>query len=184
MLVCAQAELIDASGNRTNKLLNDVKNFRKYKFNSESVFRFIAYYQNPFQGASMMFKREFIKYALPIPSGVAYHDMWFALVGSVMDSFNFIEYPVTLYRIHSNNTSGEHKHHITIRTIGGHFLKIDLGNNRKAAIDAIDASDNIKAYNPLLIDEAKAYYKDRKFWTRLRNLIFELKNYSSIYGKN
>ena len=184
LLVAADAELIDSTGEKLNHRLSEVKNFCKPEFDYNSVFRFIAYYQNPFQGASMMFRREFIDFTLPIPENVKYHDVWFALIASAMDSFAFVDSPVTLYRMHGGNASGEHKHHTTIRSVVGHFLKSELGNNRKCVIEALAHKDNINVPNPLLIEEAVQYFRNRSFATRLRNLLFELKNYSSIYGNN
>lgn len=184
LLVGADAELIDSAGNSLDCRLSAVKNFRKPDFDCNSVFRFIAYYQNPFQGASMMFRREFIDIALPIPHNVKYHDVWFALIASAMDSFAYIDVPVTLYRMHGGNASGEHKHHWTVRTVAGHFLKKNLGNNRKSVIEALTQNNNIKDCNPLLLTEAVSYFRNRSFATRLRNLFFEIKNYSSIYGNS
>lgn len=184
LLACGDAELIDRQGNRINQRLSKIKNFNKKGDDCKSIFRFIAYYQNPFQGASMMMRREFLNIALPIPTSVKYHDVWFAHLACAMNEFIYIDKPITMYRMHGDNASGNHVHKNHWRSILGHIVKKNLGNNRKEVIDAIENKiGRIDASFRPLIKEATTYYNNnRGYHDRLRNMIFELKNHKSIYG--
>lgn len=182
MLACGESEIINSNGELQNIRLSSIKNYNKFHNNNDSIFRFIAFYQNPFQGASMMMRRDFAKLLLPIPNDVYYHDVWFAINACVLNSFIFIKEPITLYRLHNNNASGTHQHKSVIRTIAGHFLKKNLNTNRREIFEAIKVSENIPGEYYDLVQEALKYYKDRSIMTRINNLVFELSNYVSIYG--
>lgn len=186
MLVCADALLIDGAGRPLNRTLSGVKNFRKTTRDNASVFRFVAYYQNPFQGASMMMRREFLSEALPVPDTVRYHDVWFAFLACLGNAFAYSSTPVTLYRIHGGNASGSHAHKTVVRTILGHLLKKELNINRKEVIEALmEREGHLDEPNRRLVAEAAAYYFPRRtLKKRIENLIFELKNYKSIYGRH
>lgn len=183
MLVCGVSEIINSGGERQNIKLHELKNFHKANNNNASIFRFISFYQNPFQGASMMLRRDFVQKVLPIPSDVLYHDVWFAINACLLNSFVFINDPVTLYRMHENNASGSHEKRSVLRTIIGHFLKKNLRTNRKEIFEELINSKYISDDSAVLVRQALRYYKDRSVKTRIGNLIFELSNYQSIYGK-
>lgn len=184
MLACGESEIINSQGVSQNIKLSEIKNYNKPHNSNDSIFRFIAYYQNPFQGASMMLRHDFVEKVLPIPSDVQYHDVWFAINACLLNSFVFINKPVTLYRMHNNNASGSHRQKSVIRTIAGHLLKRSLNTNRKEIFDAINQSEYTSLDSFELIQQARKYYKDRSLQTRFENMIFELSNYKSIYGKN
>lgn len=182
MLVCGDAVLVDSDGISDGRTLSGIKNFRKAPDDCKSIFRFIAYYQNAFQGASMMLHRKFLSIALPIPGDVRFHDVWFAHVACLFGSFRFVNKPITQWRIHDNNTSGRHVRHHPLRTIAGHFLKRNLQNNRMELIESlVNRFGDKKLFQ---IDEYMLkYYKNRGGGgNRLVNLIYEIMNYRKIYG--
>lgn len=183
MIACGVSEIINSAGERQNVKLHEIKNFRKGNNDNTSIFRFISFYQNPFQGASMLLRLDFLEKSLPIPSDVKYHDVWFAINACLLNSFIFINEPVTLYRLHNDNASGVHQQKSVLRTIIGHFLKDDLKNNRKEIFSTLKDALYVPNKSLDLVHEALSYYVDRSFSTRMRNLIFELSNYQSIYGK-
>jgi len=181
MLVCGDAVLVDSDGISDGRTLSGIKNFRKAPDDCKSIFRFIAYYQNAFQGASMMLHRKFLSIALPIPGDVRFHDVWFAHVACLFGIFRFVNKPITQWRIHDNNTSGRHVRHHPLRTIAGHFLKRNLQNNRMELIESlVNRFGDKKLFQ---IDEYMLkYYKNRGGGNRLVNLIYEIMNYRKIYG--
>lgn len=185
MLVCGDAELIDGQGKKLNQRLSNVKNFKKESKNCQSIFRFIMYYQNPFQGASMMLRREFLNVALPIPQLVKYHDVWFGHLACLMNSFKYVYEPITFYRMHGNNASGSHTKRNALITLFGHLLKKNIKNNRSEIVESLIARQmNSEESIWQLLVEAKGYYLcDRTIANRISNFFFELKNYNSIYGK-
>lgn len=184
MLVCGDSMLIDKDGKSLKQRLSYIKNFRKKPYDCEAIFRFIVYYQNPFQGASMMMRKEFLQIALPIPKVVKFHDTWFAHISNLTNSFRYIPELVTLYRMHGANASGNHVKHRRHMTILTHFKKKELDNNRREIVDALDEKkDSLPIAYPALLEEAKKYYCCRRtFKNRCRNLLFELRNYITIYN--
>lgn len=181
MLVCGDALLIDADGLPDGRILSRIKNFRKGADDCEAIFRFMAYYQNPFQGASMMMHRKFLSIALPIPVDVRFHDVWFAHVACLFGSFRFVNKPITQWRMHDHNTSGRHVCHHPLRTVAGHFLKKATENNRMELIESIvnRFGDEIL----LQIDKyVLKYYQLGGVKRRFVNVVYEIINYRKIYG--
>jgi glycosyltransferase involved in cell wall biosynthesis len=56
-------------------------------------------------GCSMCFNRCFTNVALPIPSSVLSHDIWFALVGLIKGKLGHLEEKTLKHRLHSKNKS-------------------------------------------------------------------------------
>lgn len=183
LLAVGASIITDKDGNTDGTRLASIKNFCTEAPKSEDIFRFIMFYQNPFQGASMMMRREFRAYALPVPETVAYHDVWFVHLATLLHEFRFIDIPVTMYRLHATNTSGNHRRTPRLRTLIGHFLRPKLGNNRAEVTKALE--ERGKIFSPearTLLEEATHYYSSRSLRRRISNLIFELRNYRKIYG--
>jgi glycosyltransferase involved in cell wall biosynthesis len=87
--------------------------------------------RNSYLGCCMAFRKELLKYALPIPKYSPMHDMWIGLVAETRGKVTFIEKPLTLYRRHNNNaspTSGKSKFNffkkIKLRVLLSYFLLI------------------------------------------------------------
>ena len=183
LLTVGASIITDSEGKTDGIRLSFLKNYETRSGNPEDVFRFVMFYQNPFQGASMMMRREFRAYALPVPSSVAYHDVWFVHLASILREFRFVDVPVTLYRLHGANTSGNHKRTPRLRTLIGHTLHRTLTNNRtELALELSKLRRVIPSESLPLLEDALRYYSSRSLSRRLSNLIFELKNYKSIYG--
>ncbi|MDP1725758.1 MAG: glycosyltransferase family 2 protein [Bacteroidota bacterium] len=56
-------------------------------------------------GCCMAFNRRILEIALPFPKHIPMHDIWIALVADLFYRTKFIDFPYTLYRKHSGNTS-------------------------------------------------------------------------------
>lgn len=188
-LIAGGSILTNATGKSLNIRLTDVKNFKMVNPVQEDIFYFLMYYQNPFQGASMMMRKEFFgKAVLPIPDAVKYHDVWFVHVALLLGKFKYVEHPVTLYRLHGNNTSGQHKQTSRLRTLAGHFIRKTLDTNRSEIASELlrrkeyfPETQKEEADN--LVNDALRYYTHRDLPARLSNLYFELKHYNQIYGR-
>lgn len=183
-LICGDCNLTDKYGSLTHRRLWHTCSFKKDVVVNDSVFRFVMYYQNPFRGASMMAKRDFLFSVIPIPDSVKYHDVWFVINACLHNSFIFINDAVTCYRMHSDNASGIHGSRSScLKTLIGHFIKHKLNNNRDDIVVEMKRIYGDKLIsNNLLLDEADRYYRDRRWSTRLRNIFFEIKHYKTIYG--
>lgn len=59
-------------------------------------------------GCAMAFKRKVLDYALPFPSHLLLHDYWIGILAETLGSFYYEKRPLIRYRIHQENTSGNH----------------------------------------------------------------------------
>jgi glycosyltransferase involved in cell wall biosynthesis len=61
-------------------------------------------YRNSYMGCCMAFRRELLRVALPIPSGLP-HDWWLGMVAEVAGNVFFLPDPLVRYRRHAANAS-------------------------------------------------------------------------------
>jgi len=65
--------------------------------------------QNVASGCTMIFNRQLLDIACPIPDNVYMHDWWLALIAKHYGKINLLDIPLILYRQHGNNTLGANK---------------------------------------------------------------------------
>lgn len=78
--------------------------YKKNKLKKGNYFEELLKY-NFVTGATMAFRKEILKQALPIPETWV-HDAWISLVVSINSYIEFIDVPLIKYRQHSNNQIG------------------------------------------------------------------------------
>lgn len=61
-------------------------------------------YKSGYLGCCMAFRKEVLRYILPIPNNVP-HDLWIALISKDKFRFDLLDVQTVLYRRHSNNVS-------------------------------------------------------------------------------
>lgn len=107
MLVCGDAIFIDKSGTceSTNRKLSDMHYDMHSITNNLTRLKCLLFRGNPYQGASMLFKKNFLKYVLPIPDKCAFHDEWFAMVATALNTFVYTFTIVNKYRLHSTSVT-------------------------------------------------------------------------------
>lgn len=59
-------------------------------------------------GCAMAFRRKVLDYALPFPKHLLLHDYWIGILAETLGSFVLLEMPLLRYRVHLENTSGNH----------------------------------------------------------------------------
>ncbi len=62
-------------------------------------------YKNNYIGATMAFRSNLLKYALPFPEKIPMHDIWLGLLAEMIGSTYYINTPLLYYRRHGNNAS-------------------------------------------------------------------------------
>lgn len=99
MLVYSDAELVDAELVPLGKnLLNPAKmNPIEGKNNKAFIFG------NCVSGNTMMFRKELVDVALPIPADVPFHDNYFAFYASTCGGIQYVDKALVRYRQHGNN---------------------------------------------------------------------------------
>lgn len=95
--VLHNAQLIDAEGNFLNSDL-----FSIYRTRTGYINNLI---RNTFVGCCMAFKKNILKYALPIPDDIKMHDMWIALISEKKGRTKLINQNLIFYRRHDSNAS-------------------------------------------------------------------------------
>lgn len=97
-------------------------------------------HQNVASGCTMLFNRELLIKALPVPSKAYMHDWWLVLVASRCGKIKLIDQPLIKYRQHDNNSIGARK-----------INKLNLVFSFKSHLDKFEHSF-LKT-----IDQAKAF---------------------------
>ena len=59
-------------------------------------------------GCAMAFRRSVLDYALPFPKHLLLHDYWIGIFAETLGKFVLLEKPLLKYRVHLDNTSGNH----------------------------------------------------------------------------
>ena len=96
-LVLSNAEVVDASLNRSGQTLFDQLN------PTISYWRNLQ--KNAFVGCCMAFRRSLLDRALPFPADTPWHDWLIALLGCAEGRVKLIDEPLLLYRRHVANVS-------------------------------------------------------------------------------
>ena len=66
----------------------------------------ILTFSNYVTGCTILFKRELLTIALPIPEGESYHDWWLSLIACKQNGLLYLDEPLLYYRKHDRNTLG------------------------------------------------------------------------------
>jgi len=98
LVVVSDAELIDAEGEVT------APSFMRLRGGFHGgVWSTLV--KNRYLGCAMALRRELLAVALPIPSTVPMHDMWFGALASVVGRVHYLALPLIQYRRHGGNVS-------------------------------------------------------------------------------
>ena len=104
-LSCGNASLMTADSVVTEKKLNDVEKLLCLPSDTHKLMYRILLKSNPFQGASMLIRKDFLLKILPIPDGVLYHDAWIVACTCFEKGIAYTFEPITDYRQHENNVT-------------------------------------------------------------------------------
>jgi glycosyltransferase involved in cell wall biosynthesis len=124
---------------------------------------------NIISGNTLMFKKELVKYILPIPEKISYHDIWIGFVAATYGTIDYTEESMTYYRKYREQVTNVDK------VSNKNFL--DKLNNKKIRwMEIIDErAQDLEVFKTLSI------LKDKETIQILDNLIFHFKNYNNIY---
>lgn len=93
VLIYSNAKLIDKFGNYIDQcLVNTKRNLVSGRNNKAFLF------DNCVSGNTILFKRALVKYILPIPNEVSFHDIWIAFVAATYGSIGYYHEPLISYR--------------------------------------------------------------------------------------
>lgn len=135
MIACGNAEMIDANGESLGLTLQELESFNNVPKDNMQLASSIVFFRNPFQGASMMIRKCFLDYALPIPDSIKYHDSWFSNLGCFCGGIIYTEKILNRYRMHGKNVTGMRiKKRSKIRTLASHILFAKTAEERESVV--------------------------------------------------
>lgn len=181
-VICGDALIIDQCGAQTGEFLSDIESMYHMPESNSDKARHIILGHNSFQGASMLMKKDILKFALPIPE-TNYHDVWFASLACFYGGLAYIDQPVLKYRRHGNEITADKFKKNSIRT----FLGATFVNH--ALIDRLSVVESIKdrlvtlsvEQKDLLNTFEKMLRRRNYIWGRLQNVPYILKHFCAIY---
>lgn len=183
-LVYTDLEVVDENLNINYesywRLKGIYKKIKKYN-------NFEALYLNNFiTGCTLISRKEYIKYILPIPdtSKFVLHDYWIALVVSQKGRISYIDEPLIKYRQHKNNSIGSQKKSDTLKSIDEiRELFIRVKKEHFTVFienEKIFESDTIKDLNKRALDYYEMLSKKKNINFRGWGLFFKLYKYEDL----
>lgn len=153
----------------------------KTELSQNKKLAYILFRCNLFQGASMMFSREILSFALPFPQNIKYHDMWIALIGLCHGRTAQVRSVITKYRGHKGTVT--ERNFLTELPIKPSFIK-RLFRFEKFEKHGICTSQNVVAYCENILERCSLLSNDSKqfleftvaFYAHYKSRLFRLKN--------
>lgn len=183
-IACGNAVLIDSKGKPLELTLSERECLDTiYTEGLEQAYK-ISYYRNPYQGASMLMKREFFDKALPIPEKACYHDTWFATMGCFSGGIAYTLDIITLYRMHDANVSGYIvKSKSRLKNVCSQLVFSGKTFDRRYLLEAVlERQKELTAEERKFIDDAlRRIKRSDSLWGRIYNFPFRMRHYKQIY---
>lgn len=180
VLCCGNALLVDENGKSLDLSYKEMELLDSLPDDDFQKLKSMLFFRSPYQGASMLFKRELTKCALPFPQGVSYHDRWLAMVACVSGGISYLDSIVLYYRRTNDNVTEYKKNRSRI--------KYCLHGWMNGGVDDIDQL--LGSPNVTVTDLQKKELLKWRFImannTKLHKPItisFLLKNYKIIYNR-
>lgn len=185
MVVCGNAEMIGSDGESLGLTLQELESFNYVPDDNLQLASSVIFFRNPFQGASMMIKKSFLKYALPIPESIKYHDSWFSNLSPFCGGIAYTTEIVNKYRMHGKNVTGMR---ITprskIKTLGSHLLLARTALERKVVVMCVleRISKRICPETTFLKEVLKKLNRASSMTGRFRNGFYLMSHYKTIFN--
>ena len=111
-LSIGNSDIVDANNVFLNKTMSDTDHIHFIPKDYKKLLYREFFYANPFQGASMLLKRDFAQRCIPIPEEVKYHDAWISTCACMEYGLVYTYESITRYRQHGKNiTVNNHREH-------------------------------------------------------------------------
>lgn len=164
VLIYSNATIVDETSNPTGKeLIEGARHLVNGKCNK-------AFLLNSFiSGNTMMFKQELVKYILPIPIQISYHDIWISFVASTYGTINYTDESMIYYRRHSEQVTTSSKKNYK------NYLDKLRYKKEKLIQEWQTKKTNLETFKSLAI------LKDSDTIKIIDLLIFHFRNYQNIY---
>lgn len=180
-LACGNSTFVDDNGKSLGMTLKYQEALDWIPRNDMKKFLSIALFRNPYQGATMLMKREFLSKALPIPDNVPYHDTWFASMACFCGGISYTSHSLMKYRRLKTSVTGLREQR---KSKWRRFVRPWIPDDRMDVLTNIqqrlnDAPPSQTNTLNTLEQIIKIYKKHRR---DLRFLAYMLLNYKSIFS--
>ncbi len=103
-LVYSDADLVDGVGRPLGARLRETLEVEYLRGRPRAS----LYLENWITGCTVLFDRQLLDSALPLPGGAHMHDWWLAFAATLADGLDFVDAPLLGYRQHDSNQVGAH----------------------------------------------------------------------------
>lgn len=186
VLICSDAALINENDTIIADSYFRYQNLYPYL---DNLFLNLLF-NNFVTGCTILFKRELLALALPIPN-IRYHDHWLGLVAIKHGGLIFLDEPLIYYRQHGGNDTGSHAFMSWIEKILNlPFLvkkRILFKERMRIVIDELnkilDSKLSLTAQEKSIIIDSVSYYNNRmRYWINFICVYYGLKHNKIYYG--
>lgn len=185
MIACGNSDLIDGNGKKIGLTLKEMELLDNESNNHQKRAYSLVYFRNPYQGASMLIKKEFFSIALPIPDDILYHDAWFSLLSCFYGGMNYTNRIVNQYRLHGHNVTGKRiKRRSRLKSIVYQLVFTRGIMDRPAMLrTVVERVVHIPEEQRMFIKEAnQVLTRASSISGRIINTFFRLSHYKDIYS--
>ena len=179
VMSCGNALLIDEKGISLDITWREMEQLDYIPADDLKKLKSILFFRNPYQGASMLFKRELLLPSLPFPNGTLFHDRWLAIVACLAGGINYVNAIVLHYRRTDENVTVKRSKRNRIREVLHGWT---MGSGRE-----IDQLLKLSVL-PISEESQKQMYRWRYIlqnntkWRKPITISYLLKDFKNIYS--
>lgn len=182
-MACGNAEMIYENGTPMNMTLQYQDGFDYIPEDDLKKALTVILFRNPFQGASMLIRRELSEKAGNVPDGVGFHDEWLASYACFFGGINYITTPVLKYRRLEKSVTGlKNIRRSKIHAWRYHHIYPDRIHIINAIIKRLENPTDRQT--ELLRRLKKIYLRNNSYRGKVLNGIYKLRHYKDIYSCN
>ena len=182
-MACGNAEMMYEDGSSMNMTLQYQDAFDYIPEDDLKKALTVILFRNPFQGASMLIRRELAEKAGNVPNGVGFHDEWLASFACFYGGINYIKTPILKYRRLEKSVTGlKDARRSKIHAWRYHHIYPDRIHIINALLERLEKpTDKQKELLQLL---KRIYLRNNSNTGKVLNGIYKLRHYKDIYSCN
>lgn len=184
VMACGNSELIDSNGLSLNISLDRIDSFDYVPVNWKQNLMQILFFRNPYRGAEMLIRKDFLDYLLPFPNGVWFHDTWIAVLSCFMGGCEYTTQILSKYRIHDNNfTKSRKKKRSKWKELYKNIIH-QCTYDRLSIIDGLfERIPNMNNGDKLFLKKMRHHVSlDYSKIGRIKNIPFRIRYFHTIYS--
>lgn len=183
-LACANSIITDQNLKPTGQTLAQQQSFDSVPCDDMLKSQTILLWRNPYQGSTMLVRRTLMDKALPFPDGVDFHDSWLAILACFAGGIVYSPHPVSLYRMHGNNASGDKMQPMSrIKALYARLLGLKAGDRMPMIQGILDRVGDLNPVQTDYLNHMLQYFQSDGLVQKIRNAVYLLSNYRTIFTK-